>query len=189
MRLKIYLISGLLVLSFTSQTLPQEDLEKLPGYVDFNSMGLFGEEEATIEVFLKGSLLNLIAEVTKLEDPELAELLSKLKVIRVQTFSLRDQKIDEVKQKMAEMARQLEKKDWEMVVRVREKDENVYVYIKSENKKTAGLVIMSIEPHEEAVFVNIVGEIDPAQLGRIGRKFNFDTLDSIRIEKKRKAKP
>ena len=137
MRFKIYLISGLLVLGLTGHTVAQEDLEKLPGYVDFNSLGLFGEEEATIEVFLKGSLLNLIAEVTKSEDPDLAELLSKLKVIRVQTFSLRDQKFKDVKRKVAEVAKQLEKTGWEMVVRVREKDEDVYVYIKSKKKKTS----------------------------------------------------
>lgn len=186
MRYIIYLISGLLLLGFISQTLAQEDLKKLPGYVDFNSIGIFGEEEATVEIFLKGSLLNLIAEVTKSEDPELAGLLAKLKVIRVQTFSLRDRNIDEVKQKVADMAKHLEKKGWEMVVRMREKEENVYFYIKTENKKTAGLVVMAIEPRNDVVFVNIVGDLDPAQIGRIGRKFNFGGLDSIRIKTKLK---
>jgi hypothetical protein len=48
--------------------------------------------------------------------------------------------------------------------------------------RIAGLVVMAVEPGDEAAFVNIVGDIDPAQIGRLGRKFDIEPLDSIRIE-------
>jgi len=36
-------------------------------------------------------------------------------------------------------------------------------------------VVMVLEPGEdETIFLNIVGEIDPAQIGRIGRRFDLD---------------
>ncbi len=185
MKWKSCLLGALLVLVPVAGVRAQEDYKKLPGYVDFSAMGIFGEEESTVEVFLKGPLLRLVSEATKDEDSELADMLSRLRLIRVQVFPLRRQKAALVAKKAAEMARQLEKKGWEMVVRVRDRDEQVYVYLKSVKDRIAGLAVMSVEPGNEAAFINIVGDIDPAQIGRLGRKFDIQPLDSIRIDFKK----
>jgi hypothetical protein len=42
-----------------------------------------------------------------------------------------------------------------------------------------GLVVMDINPHDKASFVNIVGEIDPEQIGRISSKFHIGDVDSL----------
>ena len=36
---------------------------------------------------------------------------------------------------------------------------------------------MVIEEDGEATFVNIVGNVDPAKIGRIGRSFDIDAMD------------
>lgn len=176
------LLSALLLVALRSSLWAQEEYTKQPGYVDFSAMGIFGEEESTVEVFLKGPLLRLVSEATKGEDQELADMLSRLKLIRVQVFPLRRERAEAVKKKTDEMARRLEKEGWEMVVRVRDRDENAYVYLKTAKDRIAGLVVMSVEPGNEAAFVNIVGDIDPEQIGRLGRKFDIEPLDSIRVE-------
>jgi hypothetical protein len=34
-----------------------------------------------------------------------------------------------------------------------------------------------VEDGDEAVFINIVGDISPAEIGRIGRTFHLDSMD------------
>ena len=47
----------------------------------------------------------------------------------------------------------------------------------------AGMVVMVVSPEDdETVFVNIVGQIDPEQIGRIGRKFDIDPLDEMTVD-------
>ena len=51
-----------LVLVVPATAAEKTDYTKLPGYVDFGAMEIFGDVEATVEVFLKGSLLVLARE-------------------------------------------------------------------------------------------------------------------------------
>ena len=155
-----------------------------PGYVDFDSLGMAGEPETTVEIYLKGPLLLLISEATRHEDPELADLLSKLKLIRVQTYALKNRDAREAETKAAETVSRLERAGWETVVRVREKKERVTISMKMNAEEIQGLFVTVVEPGDEAVFINIVGDIDPAQIGRIGRKFNISPLESLGGKKK-----
>ena len=176
-------VLGLVLLGpVTARAEEQQDREvqKHPGYVDFGPMAsIFGEEDATVEVFLEPNLLSMVAAVTQGSDPELSDMLHKLKQIRVQTFKIGADRADKVEEKTAEVAKRLEGSGWQTVVRVRERrQERTYVYMKWVDKKVQGLVVMNVNPGEdEASFVNIVGEIDPEQLGRLGHKFNIDALD------------
>ena len=62
------------------------------------------------------------------------------------------------------------------MVRVRERRENVNVYIRSDNEDDIqGMVVMVIDSHE-TIFVNIVGFVNADDIGRIGRKFNIRPL-------------
>ena len=45
---------------------------------------------------------------------------------------------------------------------------------------------MAVQEKQEAVFVNIVGEIDPAKLGKLSEKFNIPKLNSLELEAKSK---
>ena len=167
---------------------PEKDVQDHPGYIDFGIAKIFGTEEANVEVFLEGNLISMVAAATRGADPELSDMLSKLKEIRVQTFKIDDRRLEQVEAKTAEVAKSLEKKGWQTVVRVREHGEQVYVYMKSIDNKVQGLVVMSVDPKDEAAFVNIVGEIDPEQIGRLGHKFHIDALgDSLKGQFKHKS--
>lgn len=156
----------------------ERDYSGLPGYVDIQGLGIFTEEDATVEVYLHEQLLGMVAEMARSAEPELSEVLLGLNLVRVQRYRMEDRQLDDVQAKTADMASRLENDDWMRVVRIRERDETVYVYFKLGEKLVHGVTVMVIEEYEGyATFVNIVGDIDPAQVGRLGRKFNIDALD------------
>ncbi|NIM18843.1 MAG: DUF4252 domain-containing protein [Candidatus Latescibacteria bacterium] len=181
MRVKIAVLGMILVMAFSATSMAEEDYKKHPGYVDFETMGIFGKVESTVEVFLKGPLLSLVSAATEEEDPELSDAISKLKYIHIQAFPLEDVDVSKVAGKIKDVAKQLEQKGWETVVRMRDDEENVHVYLlpTKSGEEINGLVVMVIEEDNEAVFINIVGEIDPKQIGRLGRKFDIKTLENI----------
>lgn len=176
------LLAGLWLLpvSAGAEGKAKEDYSKLAGYVDFADLGL-NEEEAVVEVYLHDALLGMVASMSKGSDPELADMLNKLKLIRVQKFLLDDDaKVGTVEDQISALAGKLEKSGWTAAVRMREKKgDNVYVYMKMGDKVLEGITVMAVEGGESATFVNIVGEIDPEQIGRLGHKFDIDELDDL----------
>lgn len=156
----------------------EKEYSKLPGYVDFSAMGVFKDVESSVEVFLKGSLLVLVREAVKDEDPELSDMLANIEYIHVQVFPLDDADSDKAMAQAKQIASQLEKKGWEIAIRVRDDDEHVYVYLlPGKDNHIEGLVVMVLEEDDEATFVNIVGDVDPAQIGKLGRTFDIDGMD------------
>lgn len=162
----------------------EKDYTKQPGYVDFDP--ILGDMESSVEVYLKGSLLVLAREVVKDEDPELSDVLSKIEYVKVQIFPAHGASMEQLMDKARDVATQLERKGWEIAVRVREKDEQVHVYLLPGDKEDIrGLVVMVIGDDDEAAFINIVGNINPAEIGRIGRTFHIDSMDiPLKVEVK-----
>jgi hypothetical protein len=172
------LLLGTLMLGMVGRVQAQDKLEDDPGYVDLRGVEDWFDTGARLEVNVKGALLNLVAEASRYEDPELAELLLKLKAIQVRGYPLERVQLEAVEQHAERMAERLEGGGWDTVVRVRDYDERVDMYVKVVEGAIAGMVVMVVSPaEEESVFVNIVGEIDPEQIGRIGRKFDIGHLD------------
>lgn len=157
------------------------NLRNEPGYLDLSSIQGWFDEEPWLEVNVKGALLRLVTEAARHEDPELSNVLQNLKAIEVRGYPLTPAQFDEIGRRTGDLAKQLESRGWDTVVRVRERDERVNIYMKVNQDVIAGLVVMVLEPDNEegAVFVNIVGDIDPEQIGKIGQKFNIDPLTDL----------
>jgi len=162
----------------------KDDYKKHPGYVDFEAMGVFGDLESAVEVLLKGPMLDIAKNAVEEDDPELAGVLGGLKLVRVQVFNLDRSSTKEVRERTKAAAAELEKRGWEIMVRVREDDENVYVYTLPSKKGDMidGMVVMVVDDGDEAVFVNIAGTIDPAQMGKLGESFHLNELGDINID-------
>lgn len=167
------------MLCLLAGTAGAQALERDPGFVDLVTIESWFDSEPNVVVNIKGALLNLVAEASRYEDPELADLLRKLKAIQVRGFTMRRTDFGAVEERTADLARHLEASGWDTVVRVREVDngERVDVFVRVANDAIAGMMVMVVDSYEdETFFVNIVGEIDPAQIGRIGRTFDIDPL-------------
>ena len=183
----IKIMTIMLVLLFAVALFGQEEsLKKNPGYFNLDNIRTTFSDEPTLEINLEGFLLSMAASATKVAEPDLAEVLDNLLYVRVERYDLPRDKRDEVQGKNGELAKKLDKEGWERVVRVRENEDDVYVYLKPENKKIVGIVVMAIEGSKRVLFANIVCNIDPDQIGRLGNRWDLNHLDSARWESRRR---
>lgn len=150
-----------------------------PGYFPIQELDLFPRDKLSVEVNLEGALLRMIAEATRVEDADFSAVISSLKSIQVQVFPLAGVDEGAIKIKIGRAVRWLEDRGWHATVRVREQDQETYIYLKEADGKIAGLSLLSLEPGEEAVVINIVGRIDPAQIGRLGQSLHIEHLQKV----------
>ena len=157
----------------------QKDYSKEAGYIDFGDLTKAESGDRVVEVFLEGNLLRLVSKITESEDPELANLIGGLKLIKANILDVTSDNEKILDERVKYIETQLKDKKWDMLVRVRDRHENVNVYLKStSDDKIVGLVVTAID-HGEASFVNIVGDIDLTTIGKLSRKFDIPALDKI----------
>jgi len=174
------LLSFALVMGLSAQE-KDTRLKELPGYVDFDQLFHFQNAQETVEVFLKEPLLSLIAAAS---DSELANILSNLKQIRVQSYTLDSKQLKDIPALFSDVAGKLERKNWYLVVSVKDASDWTHVYMKNAGKKIAGMVVVTLDrANHEITFVNLVGNIDIAALSSLSGQFSIPQLDSIRASK------
>jgi hypothetical protein len=165
-----------------------EAYKEHPGYVDFGSFEKFQNAAKTVDISIKGPLLNFVSKITAGEDPELSQLLQNLLLIQVNVFSVKEQQIGDVNAIIQNASKTLTSRRWERMVRVQDQGEHVEVYTQfGDTGALTGLVVMALGKNQEAVFVNIVGTLDPEQLGKLSAKFNIPKLDELDFGNKEKV--
>jgi Skp family chaperone for outer membrane proteins len=135
-----------------------------------------------IEVNLSSAMLKFAAKLAARHEPEAADLIASLKSIRVNVVSTDDDNREDVIAKIEAVRRKLEGQGWTKMVTVREKNrgDNVDVHVKQRGEEAVdGLVVTVIDRKGQAVFVNIVGNIDPDQISKIADKFNIEPLRKV----------
>jgi len=166
-----------LALASGSAWAQEDELRAFPGYVDFGELSdTFGEP--AIEIAIGKGLLNFVSLFTSSEDPEIADLFSRLDGVRVRVFEtekLADGAIDLVKG----VSSKLSASGWESVVSVNSADEQVRIFMKLNQDVIEGITVMAVEP-DEAAFINVIGFLDPAELARLMDHFEVD-VDGIEI--------
>ena len=150
----------------------QEDaLKDYPGYVDFGELhAVFGEP--SVQISVGESLLGLVSSLSASEDPEAAELFKRLYGVRVNVFETEgmvDGAVDLVK----DVSSQLSGRGWESVVNVNSNEEQVRIFMMIDNSQVEGITVMAVE-ETEAVFVNVIGNINPEELGRVMENFDIE---------------
>lgn len=154
-----------------------------PGEVDFGAMPS-AKGRQFVEINLQANLISLAAKIVTKQEPEVAELLRGIKQVRVNVVGLDESNRGTIDQKMQAVRTDLESRGWTQVVTVREENgENVNVHIKTgENDVIQGLVVTVIDNEKEAVFVNIVGNIDPDKIAEIANRFDIEPLKKLHLE-------
>ena len=150
-----------------------------PGQVDFGTFTASGKGEF-VEVNVTSSLISLATKFLEKDQPDVARVLKGLQLVHVNVIGLNDENRSDVETRVQTIRKDLETKGWERIVKVQEKDQDVGVYLKTQNKETVqGLVVVIVDGDKEAVFVNVVGDIKPEQLSMLGEKLHIDPLKKI----------
>ena len=161
-------LAALFSLPVTAQT---AQLESLPGYVDFADMdAIYGEPRVMINI--GGTLLKLMSAASAAEDPETAAMIRNLEGVRIKVYPT-DGNLEPALNQVKQAKTSLQSAQWEPVVQVNEADQQVQIFMKTKDENVEGLTVMAVDA-EEAVFINILGVIDPAQLGKVMDTLNVD---------------
>ena len=147
------------------------------GQIDFADLSSF-YGEPKVEINLSASLMSMIGSFAKGEDPEVAEILSNLDFIKVRVYNLNG-KAEKANATLDKVSSKLRAANWETLVTVNDNEENkkVRIFSKSTNDVIDGIVVMVVSPEKEggeAVFINIVGEIDPNKIAKITENLDID---------------
>ena len=149
---------------------PQEHLEK--GLILFD----FPEPlTAKVEVNLPAKLINLVTKSVS-DDPEVVELIQMLDGIYVRTY---DRATIDEKKLVNYFKEKLKNDEWEVLVKIEEKNETVEINLLFDEDKVYGIFAIIIPKRSgEATFVNIVGEIAPERIEELlGNLSNFGAID------------
>lgn len=151
-----------------------------PGFVDFGKLVPSSTSDQFVEVQLHGALLKLAAQVSKKNEPEVADLLSGIERVRVNVVGLGEDNRAEITQRVKHIRAELAGNGWDQVVQAKEAKSDVSVYLKSTQQEVVqGIVVTIMEGGREAVLINVVGNIRLDQLGKLGERLNLDPLKNL----------
>ncbi len=152
--------------------------EDHPGYVDFSTLHGLVDAEPAVEVALREPLLRLITEMIPEEDDEAMSFVSKLLSVRMHVFNDIGDDVEQASINMNEMSAELESEGWERVVRVREDEDQVDVFLRfsPDDQIVYGIALMVVSEDGEMVLANVAGDISVNDISALGRRFGIDEL-------------
>jgi len=172
--MKNFLLTLFILLSL-SPAIQAKEISEERGYVSFDNLEAdYGEPKVMIN--LNQSMLGFVSKLSA-SDPEVSELISKLKAVRVQIYSMNNDDKPAL-DLMTKVAKDIKNKNWMPIVTINEKKEKVRIFTKLTGEIMDGLVVMIINEEndkKEAVFINIIGEIDPEKINKVTDALQIDT--------------
>ena len=151
-----------------------------PGQVDFGAFTPAATGGEFVEVNVTSSLISLAAKFIEKDEPEVAKLLKGLQLVHVNVIGINDENRADLEGKTQKIRKELDGKGWERIVMAQQQDQNVGVYLKTQNKETVqGLVVTVLEGNKQAVFINVVGDIRPEQLSLLGERLHIEPLKHL----------
>ncbi|MEM7691948.1 MAG: DUF4252 domain-containing protein [Pseudomonadota bacterium] len=165
-------VSSALTISMLSYA-EDSELSKLPGYFEFADLeSTYGKP--SLKINLNKSLLKLVGSFDH-EDPAVAETLKNLELVRVYAFEDLGEgsSFNKAEQQMLELTASLEAASWSRVVEARDEEERVDIYVKQSAESIQGLVLLALDG-EDAVFINVLGNIQPQQIASIVKHVDID---------------
>ena len=151
-----------------------------PGQIDFGQFSPPTSGGEFVEVNISDNLISMVARLAEKAEPDAAELLRGIKRVHVAVIGLDDENRAEIKSRVAGIRAQLDKNGWERIVTAQKKDEDIGVYIKLRGSEAVeGLAVTVVDGDKQAVFVNVVGNIQPEKVVALGEKLNIDPLKKV----------
>jgi len=171
---------NLLLLSISALLLTSQAYALEKGQIDFADLSShYGEPK--VEINLSASLMKIIGSFADAEDPEVGNILSNLESIKVRVYNLNG-KLEKANSTIDRVSGELRSDKWDTLVTVNDNEDNqkVRIFSKSTEDVIDGVVVMVVSPESEdseggeAVFINIVGAIDPENIGKVAKSLDID---------------
>jgi hypothetical protein len=167
MKGRAVLFSGLMLLASSSYAQDVLSFDDIPI-----------ENEPTIEVNLGPEMLTLLDEAARAESGAAGPSLEGVTNVRVRMYEDIDDDMSDVLSFVDATGRRLEAAGWHAVVRIRDGNEQIRVYMKPDTAgKLAGVTFMMTagdvdgdggsSGNGEAMFINVTGAFEPAKLGQL----------------------
>lgn len=153
-------------------------LEEHPGYFDLDGLGVVDPDGSSVDINLQGAMLRLVGAAVLREEPELAELVSQMRAMRVLVAPVDDLEPEKTTAAIAHGVSRLENLKWQRVVRVKEEGEQVHVYLKEVEGEIHGLTLFVFDPTDEMTLINIAGRVDVDLLGALSQAFDIPSLEA-----------
>lgn len=168
MKILYVVLTGLLL---SMPVLAEEgDASPMTGQVDFNSLqAIYGEPRVMIDI--AGPLLKLIAAASK-HDPKAQAIMRDLEGVKVKVYNTGGN-LEPALEQMSQAKSALEADAWQPIVQVKDEGENVQMFARIEDDKMHGMAVMVVNA-KEAVFLNFLGTIDPAEVGKVMQQLPVD---------------
>jgi len=135
--------------------------------------GLRGRATDSVDITVDGMLMAIAKRFAKNSGDEDMQLLSDIKSVRVRNFEF-DSDGAYSRADIDSVRRQLNAPGWTQLVSAHRRDDNedVDVYICTENDKILGMAVVASEPRSFTI-VNIIGSIDIDKLAKLEGKFGI----------------
>jgi hypothetical protein len=151
------------------------------GYFSFDDIaGL--DSEPTVEIDLGPDMMRFFGEAAK-ESVQDTTGLEGVTNVRVRVYEGIGDSEAELLKFVDDTSRTLESSGWRSVIRVNEGGERVRIFMKPAPSGAGqggieGITLMVVDTGggDEAVFINIAGDIQPEQLGRIAARIGMDGM-------------
>ena len=172
MRIIAACVLALMATPVMAQTLKLQSLDKLAA-----------RATSKTEVNLDGAMLNFASGFLGDHDSEEAtakKVIAGLKGVYVRVYEF-DKAGAFAASDVQPLRDQLLGSQWGQIVSVHDKDENLDIWVRQEDGKTTGMVIISTEAKELTV-VNLVGSIRPQDLTSLGGQFGIPKVGTKKKE-------
>lgn len=163
-----------------ASTPPSVDVKTLPGYAEAKALGFdLADEKLSVEVNLQRPLIQFAAELTRGQESGIADALAKIESVVLRLYKLTPGEVAGARETMNRAAAALEKRGWLRTVMVRDEKQHLLLFFRPEGTRMVGVTALFLDTEPKFGFLNIAGEVDPAEIARIGRSLNIDVLEHV----------
>lgn len=140
------------------------DLESMPGYIRLDRIEIPRGASEVTEIDLGPVLLQLAARKDERGDSKLTRMLSQIQSIQLKSFAIDEEQLDRLRPRVREIEEQMDRDGWQRLMYVKEYGGTTNISIKMDEGVIAGLMLIHLQPGDEAAFINVVGNLDLATL-------------------------
>ncbi len=155
------------------------DVKNEPGYVDLEWIQIPASADEVQDIDLSEIIKSVAADAKDSGDEQLDQVLEMVRSIRVKGFTLGKDGADDVAKAVDRITKDLKKNDWKRLIYLKDGDEIMSVSTKYKGEDLVGLMVLAYEPGHEALFVNVVGDLDLPTLMKLVGGMDGDGLEDL----------